>query len=54
MTEAVVAVATLLSRYEVVAESSEIPLRTDITLQPATPVRCRVSRVSPRPAPERS
>jgi cytochrome P450 len=51
MTEAVVAVATLLSRYEVVAEASEIPLRTDITLQPATPVRCRVSL---RPAPERS
>jgi cytochrome P450 len=46
MTEAVVGVATLLSRYEVAAESSEVPLRTDITLQPATPVRCRVS---PRP-----
>jgi cytochrome P450 len=47
MTEAVVAVATLLSRYEVAAESPEVPLRTDITLQPATPVRCRVN---PRPA----
>jgi len=46
MTEAVVGVATLLSRYEVVAESPEVPLRTDITLQPATAVRCRVS---PRP-----
>jgi cytochrome P450 len=46
MTEAVVGLATLLSRYEVTAESPDIPLRTDITLQPATPVRCRVS---PRP-----
>jgi cytochrome P450 len=46
LTEAVVGVATLLSRFEVTAESAEIPLRTDITLQPATPVRCRVS---PRP-----
>jgi cytochrome P450 len=44
MTEAVIAVATLIRRFEVVAESAEVPLSTDITLRPAAPVRCRVRR----------
>jgi cytochrome P450 len=43
MTEAVIAVATLLRRYAVAAESDDVALRTDITLQPAAPVRCRVA-----------
>jgi cytochrome P450 len=51
MTEAVVAVATLLDRYTVVAEASDVPLRTDITLQPAGPVRCRVLARRPSEVP---
>jgi cytochrome P450 len=51
MTEAVVAVATLLDRYTVTAESSDVALRTDITLQPAAPVRCRVGVRRPTGVP---
>jgi cytochrome P450 len=43
LTEAVVAVATLLGRYEIRAETEVVPLHTDITLRPAGPVNCRVS-----------
>ena len=43
MTEAVIAIATLLSRYAVASESPDVPLSTDITLRPAAPVHCRVS-----------
>jgi cytochrome P450 len=42
MTEAVVAIATLLARFSVASESPEIPLLTNITLRPAGPVRCRL------------
>jgi cytochrome P450 len=47
MTEAVTAVATLLSTFVLESESDSVPLSTGITLRPAGPVRCRVS---PRPA----
>jgi cytochrome P450 len=42
MTEAVIAIATLLARFSVVSESPDIPLLTGITLRPAGPVRCRL------------
>jgi cytochrome P450 len=42
MTEAVIAIATLLARFSVASESPEIPLLTNITLRPAGPVRCRL------------
>jgi cytochrome P450 len=41
MTEAIVAIATLLARFSVASESAEIPLLTHITLRPAGPVWCR-------------
>jgi cytochrome P450 len=47
MTEAVVAVATLLARFSVASESSDIPLLTNITLRPAGPVRCRLELRQP-------
>ena len=47
MTEAVVAVTTLLARFTVTSEPVDIPLSTDITLRPGAPVHCRVRR---RPA----
>jgi hypothetical protein len=47
MTEAVVAIATLLARFSVASESPEIPLLTDITLRPAAPVRCRLDLREP-------
>jgi cytochrome P450 len=47
MTEAIVAIATLLTRYRIVSESDDIGLRTDITLRPANPVRCRLTLRSP-------
>jgi cytochrome P450 len=50
MSEAVTAVATLLSRYAVTSEPGDVPLRTDITLRPAAPVRCRVSLRRPAAA----
>lgn len=43
MTEAVVAIATLLARFSAVSEAPEIPLETDITLRPAGPVLCRLN-----------
>ena len=42
MTEAVIAIATLLARFSVLSEAHDIPLLTDITLRPAGPVRCRL------------
>ena len=47
MVEAVVAVATLISRFELDAEADEVPLSTDITLRPTAPVRCRIRRRPP-------
>lgn len=47
MTEAVVAVATLLARFSVASESLEIPLLTNITLRPAGPVWCRLALREP-------
>jgi cytochrome P450 len=47
MTEAVVAVATLLARFSVASESLEIPLLTNITLRPAGPVWCRLTLREP-------
>jgi cytochrome P450 len=41
MTEAVVAIATLLARFSVTSEAPDIPLLTHLTLRPAGPVRCR-------------
>jgi cytochrome P450 len=43
MTEATVAIATLLGRYALSAESAELALSTDITLRPAEPVLCLLS-----------
>jgi cytochrome P450 len=42
MTEAIIAIATLLARFSVISESPDIPLLTGITLRPAGPVRCRL------------
>ena len=50
MTEAVVAIATLLARFSVVSEAPDIPLLTNITLRPAGPVRCRLDLRQPAPA----
>jgi cytochrome P450 len=47
MTEAVIAIATLLGRFSVTSESPEIPLLTGITLRPAGPVRCRLDLRQP-------
>ena len=47
MTEAVVAIATLLARFSVASESSDIGLLTNITLRPAGPVRCRLELRQP-------
>jgi hypothetical protein len=43
MTEAAVAIATLVGRYSLTAESDDVVLSTDITLRPAAPVLCRMS-----------
>jgi cytochrome P450 len=50
MTEAVVAVAMLLTLFSVASQSSEIPLQTNITLRPAGPVWCQLSLRQPAPA----
>jgi len=50
MTEAVISIATLLARFSVASESSDIPLHTNITLRPAGPVRCRLDLRQPAPA----
>ena len=50
MTEAVVAIATLLARFSVASEAPDIPLLTYITLRPAGPVRCRLDLRQPAPA----
>ena len=50
MTEAVIAISTLLTRFSVASESPDIPLLTDITLRPAIPVRCRLDLRQPVPA----
>jgi cytochrome P450 len=47
MTEAAIAIAALLARLSVTSESPDIPLRTDITLRPAGPVRCRLNLRQP-------
>ena len=47
MTEAAVAIATLVGRYALTIESNDVDLSTDITLRPAAPVRCRVSLRQP-------
>jgi cytochrome P450 len=43
MTEAVIAVATLLGAYTLRSEPGPVPLSTGITLRPAGPVSCRIS-----------
>jgi cytochrome P450 len=48
MTEAVTVVATLLARYALRSEPDAVELRTDLTLRPAGPVHCLVTR---RPVP---
>ncbi|HVD52659.1 MAG TPA: cytochrome P450 [Propionibacteriaceae bacterium] len=53
MTEAVIAIATLLARFSVTSELPEIPLSTDITLRPAIPVRCRLELRQPAPVSPR-
>jgi cytochrome P450 len=50
MTEAIIAVATLLARFSVISESPEIPLLTGITLRPAGPVRCSLNLRQPEEA----
>ena len=50
MTEAVIAIATLLTRFSVVSESPDIRLVTGITLRPAGPVRCRLDLRQPEEA----
>ena len=47
MTEAIVAIATLLARFSVASESPEIPLLTNITLRAAGPVWCRLDLREP-------
>jgi cytochrome P450 len=49
MTEAVIAIATLLARFSVTSELPEVPLSTDITLRSAIPVRCRLELRQPAP-----
>jgi hypothetical protein len=49
MTEAVVAIATLLARFSVASETRDIPLLTHLTLRPAGPVRCRLELRQPAP-----
>jgi len=49
MTEAVVAIATLLARFSIASESPDIPLLTNLTLRPAGPVRCRLDLRQPAP-----
>ena len=53
MTEATVAIATLLSRYALAAESTDLALTTDITLRPAAPVLCRLSLRQPAAVEQR-
>jgi cytochrome P450 len=48
MTEAIIAIATLLARYTLRSEADRIPLSTDLTLRPAGPVRARVTSRSSR------
>jgi cytochrome P450 len=50
MAEAVVATATLLTRFSVVSDAPDIPLVTAITLRPASPVWCRLELRQPVPA----
>jgi len=50
MTEAVIAIATLLARFSVISESPDVPLVTGITLRPASPVRCRLDLREPEEA----
>jgi cytochrome P450 len=50
MTEAIIAIATLLARFSVASESSDIPLYTGITLRPAGPVQCRLDLRQPEEA----
>jgi cytochrome P450 len=50
MTESIIAIATLLSRFSVISESPDIPLLTGITLRPASPVRCRLDLRQPEEA----
>jgi cytochrome P450 len=52
MTEAVIAVATLLARFWVTSESVDIPLLTDLTLRPAGPVWCRLDSRQPAAVPQ--
>jgi tRNA-Thr(GGU) m(6)t(6)A37 methyltransferase TsaA len=52
MTEAVVAIATLLARFRVISESADIRLLTDITLRPAGPVWCRLVPLTDSPPTE--
>jgi cytochrome P450 len=47
LTEAVIAIATLLGQFSVVSMSPDVPLLTDITLRPAGPVRCRLNLRQP-------
>jgi len=47
LTEAVIAIATLLGQFSVVSMSPDVPLLTDITLRPAGPVRCRLTLRQP-------
>ncbi len=54
MTEAITALAVLLSRYSVTSDPAGVSLSTDVTLRPATPVLCKVRRRSAdtvRPGP---
>jgi len=50
MAEAVVATATLLTRFSVVSDAPDISLVTAITLRPASPVWCRLELRQPVPA----
>jgi cytochrome P450 len=50
MTEALIAIATLLTRFSVIPESPDIPLLTGITLRPVGPVRCRLDLRQPEEA----
>jgi cytochrome P450 len=49
MTEAVVAIATLLARFSVASDAPDIPLLTHLTLRPAGPVWCRLELRQPAP-----
>jgi hypothetical protein len=50
MTEAVVAIASLLARFSVASEEPDVAVLTNITLRPAGPVRCRLDLRQPAPA----